>query len=41
MEEEFLNILVELFMMESGLTIKLVIKDKLFILVKINMREIS
>lgn len=41
MVEEFLNIRAAQFMMESGLMTKLVIKARLFILAKINTKEIS
>lgn len=41
MDEEFLSIQVVQFMMESGLTIRHAIKVRLFILAKINMKEIS
>jgi hypothetical protein len=40
-DEEFLSIQVVQFMMESGLTIRHAIKVRLFILAKINMKEIS
>ena len=41
MDEEFLSIQVVQFMMESGSTIRHAIKVRLFILAKINMKEIS
>lgn len=41
MDEEFLSIQVVQFMMESGSTIRHAIKARLFILAKINMKEIS
>jgi hypothetical protein len=40
-DEEFLSIQVVQFMMESGLMIRHAIKVRLFILAKINMKEIS